>query len=140
MATAQHVPARWAVYPTAMKPLEIQMAVEKKSETWAGLGDTKYRFWFFDHSLTGLGSQSGVYMFVRRSNNVWAPVYVGIADDLLSRLTNHERWAEAVALGATEVVAQAQASADARQTAERNLIGLWNPALNTHHRTDRKAG
>lgn len=116
------------------------MAAERKSETWGGLGGTLYRFWFYDHSLDGLGSQSGVYMFVRRVNNVWQPVYVGIADDLLDRLTNHERWSEAVALGATTVVAQAQALADARQTAERNLIGLWNPELNTHHRTDRKAG
>lgn len=116
------------------------MAAERRSLVWKGLGNTQYRFWFYDHSLSGLGSQSGVYMFVRLVNGTWHPVYVGIADDLLARLTNHERWREAVQLGATGVVAQAQASADSRQTAERNLIGLWNPPLNTHYRTDRRVG
>ncbi len=116
------------------------MAAERKSLVWKGLGNTQYLFWFFDHSLAGLGSQSGVYMFLRPANNIWHPVYVGIADDLLNRLTNHERWAEAVKIGATAVVAQGQVSADARQTAERNLIGLWNPQLNTHYRTDRLTG
>ena len=79
-------------------------------------------------------------MFVRLSNQTWVPLYVGIADDLPTRLTGHERWAEAVELGATHLVAQGQASLAAREKAERDLIGHWNPPLNTHHRTDRKFG
>ena len=55
--------------------------------------------------------------------------------DLSMRLAN-ERWAEAVKLGATHLVAQGLAALAARQTAEQDLIGYWNPPLNTHHRTD----
>ena len=116
------------------------MAAENPSETWGNLSGAPYRFWFVDLSLKGLISQSGVYMFVRRANQVWQPVYVGIADDLPTRLNGHERWAEAVAIGATHLVARGQAALADRQKAEQDLIGYWNPPLNTHHRTDRKAG
>ena len=114
------------------------MATENSSETWAGLNGTVYRFWFLDLSLRDVSSQPGVYMFVRRVNRTWVPVYIGIADDLPTRLTGHERWAEAVALGATHFVAHGQASRDVRERVERDLIGLWNPPLNTHHRTDKR--
>lgn len=114
------------------------MAVERKSLVWTGLNDTRYPFWFFDPSLKDLNSQPGVYMFVRWANQVWQPIYVGIADDLVTRLTGHERWAEAVRLGATDLVAQGLAAPAARQKAEQDLIGYWNPPLNTHHRTDRR--
>ena len=110
---------------------------------WPGLAGTKYRFWFVEHSLQGVHRQPGVYMFVRQTNrekNWWVPVYIGIADDLFDRLTGHERWAKAHRLGATHIIAQVQTNQAAREKAEQDLIGYWNPPLNTHHRTDRKAG
>lgn len=114
------------------------MAAENPSETWAGLNNTVHQFWFLDLSLKGLSSQPGVYMFVHLANQTWVPLYVGIADNLVDRLTGHERWAEARALGATHLVVQGLAALDARQKAERDLIGYWNPPLNTHHRTDKR--
>ncbi|MPZ35591.1 MAG: hypothetical protein GEV13_32290 [Rhodospirillales bacterium] len=99
------------------------MAAENPSLVWSGLGGTKHRFWFVDLSLTRLISQPGVYMFVRWANQVWEPLYIGIADDLPDRLTGHERWAEAVKLGATHLVAQGLAAPAARQKAEQDLIG-----------------
>jgi hypothetical protein len=116
------------------------MAAENPSSTWAGLGGTSHQFWFIDLSLKDLNSQPGLYMFVRWANQVWEPLYIGIADDLLTRLTGHERWAEAVKLGATHLVAQGLAAPAARQKAEQDLIGYWNPPLNTHYRTDRQVG
>ncbi len=115
------------------------MAAEN-SMTWAGLNGTVHRFWFVDLSLAGLGSQPGCYMFVRLTNQTWVPLYIGIADDLRARLTGHERWAEAKGQGATHLVVQGLDALDAREKAERDLIGHWNPHLNTHYRTDRKAG
>lgn len=109
---------------------------------WPGSSGAKYRFWFIDLSLKSLVRQSGIYMFVRQSNrerNQWVPVYIGVADDLVNRLTGHERWEEAKRHGATHVMAQGQADQTAREKAEQDLIGYWNPPLNTHHRTDRKA-
>jgi hypothetical protein len=114
------------------------MAAERESRIWLGLNDTRHQFWFFDLSLKDLNSQPGLYMFVRFANQVWEPLYVGIADDLRTRLTGHERWAEARALGATHLVVQGLAALAARQKAEQDLIGYWNPPLNTHHRTDRR--
>jgi hypothetical protein len=107
---------------------------------WPGSFGTKHRFWFVELSLAGLYRQPGVYIFVRRANPGWLPVYIGIADDLVDRLTGHDRWAEAQQLGATHLMAQVQIDRTAREKAEQDLIGYWNPPLNTHHRTDRKAG
>ena len=109
---------------------------------WPGSTGAKYRFWFIELSLAGVHRQPGAYMFVRMANQGggWVPVYIGIADNLVDRLTGHERWAEAKQLGATHVMAQVQADRTAREKAEQDLIAHWNPPLNTHHRTDRMAG
>lgn len=76
--------------------------------------------------------------FIEAAGKLGGSIRVGIADDLVTRLTGHERWAEAVRLGATDLVAQGLAAPAARQKAEQDLIGYWNPPLNTHHRTDRR--
>jgi hypothetical protein len=116
------------------------MAAENSFVDWPGSAGIKLRFWFVDLSLARLIRQPGVYIFVRLTNQGWLPVYIGIADDLVDRLTNHDRWAEAQRLGATHLMAKGLADRAAREAMERHLIGLYNPPLNTQHRTDRKVG
>ena len=111
---------------------------------WSGLSGAKYRYWFMPNlSPQGIKDQAGNYMFVRQTNrekNEWAPVYIGIADDLRQRLPNHEVLEAAKAVGATHAMTHTQADRVAREAEERDLIGRWNPQLNTHHRTVRRAG
>jgi predicted GIY-YIG superfamily endonuclease len=99
-------------------------------------GGATYRYWFLANpsSASGIKAVAGNYMFVRLANDGWVPVYIGIADDLQDRIPSHERWKEAVALGATEVMAHTQANRAKRETEEKALIKHWNPPLNIQHR------
>ena len=103
---------------------------------WNG-PDGPYKYWFLEVTSGGrLLSQPGNYMFVKNTrDNLWRPIYVGIADDLRDRVLSHEVWDEAVRHGASRVMAHRNANRDAREREERALIGHWNPVCNTHHRT-----
>ena len=103
---------------------------------WPGSAGAKYRYWFLgDTSPLGIKDQPGNYMFVRRANQGWLPVYIGIADNLRQRILGHEVWVEAHRCGATHVMGHTQQDRVARESEERDLIGHWNPQCNTHHRT-----
>lgn len=101
---------------------------------WPGKSGS-YRYWFLATPVTAANIQAtaGNYMFVRPVTAGWVPVYIGIAENLQDRLPNHERWAEAVKLGATRVMGHTQADAAKRKAEEKDLISHWNPALNTQH-------
>lgn len=77
----------------------------------------------------------GLYIFSRQTANGWVPLYIGQATSLRDRLCRHEREAEARRLGATHVHAMVEKSALARNYAEAQLIGWFNPPLNAHFRT-----
>lgn len=77
----------------------------------------------------------GVYIFAGLApNGRWNAYYIGITDSFRARLPNHERWAEAVRLGATHVHALAVPLEATRQAIERQLIAAHGPPLNTQHR------
>lgn len=119
------------------------MAAENNFIDWPGSAGA-YRYWFLaDLSPQGIKDQPGNYMFVRQTNlekNWWRPVYIGVADDLRQRLTNHEVWDEAIRCGATRVMGHVQTDRAARASEERDLIGFWNPQCNVQHRTVRQFG
>jgi len=104
---------------------------------WPGLSGKTYSYWFTASiAATDLKDEGGNYMFVKQlPNGNWLPVYIGVADSLRNRLPNHERLADARALGATHVMTHTTPSgSQARLDEERDLIQKWNPALNIHHR------
>jgi hypothetical protein len=71
----------------------------------------------------------------------WRILYFGEAVNVKQRITGHERWLEAVDLGATHVLGHANYGGDvARKAEERDLIALHNPILNVRHRTNHLAG
>ncbi len=78
----------------------------------------------------------GVYIFVFwNPASGWTPLYIGKANSLKSRLrASHEVWPEAVALGATHVLARCVLNALARATEEQRLIEAYDPPLNVQHR------
>jgi len=79
-------------------------------------------------------ADGGIYIFTGLKDNTWHPYYVGIADSLKVRLATHERWSEAVQLGATHVHARVASLAATREAIEKELIAQYQPPLNTHHR------
>ena len=111
---------------------------------WPGKSGATYRYWFLaDISPGAIKEQGGNYMFVRLANqakNQWEPVYIGIAENLRTRLPSHEVWPDAKKIGAIRIMGHTQDAAAAREKEEQDLIAHWNPPLNTQHRTTRKAG
>ena len=100
------------------------------------VGEATYRYWFLSNpsSASGIKAVAGNYMFVKLTDGGWVPVYIGIADDLRDRIPGHERWKEAVELGATKVMAHTQENQAVREAEEKALIKHWDPPLNTQHR------
>jgi hypothetical protein len=77
----------------------------------------------------------GIYIFTGvNAQNQWYPLYIGQAVSLAERLPTHERWQEAVKLGATHVHAAAIPLAADRDRIEKALIGQFQPRLNDHHK------
>ena len=76
-------------------------------------------------------------MFVKPADGGWRPVYIGIADDLRDRIAGHERWqyrwADAVARGATKIMAHTQSNSAEKITEEKTLIAHYDPHLNTQN-------
>lgn len=78
---------------------------------------------------------SGIYIFTGvNSSNFWKALYIGQTDSFATRLPSHERWAEAVRLGATHIHAAVVPLAANRDRLEQALIAKYQPILNTHHR------
>jgi hypothetical protein len=97
-----------------------------------------YKYWSLaPHEVANLLDVGGNYGFLKPTGNShWSPLYFGQADNLRNRLRNHDRWAEAVRLGATVIVTHTTPAGElARLAEERDLIAKWNPPLNVHHRT-----
>jgi hypothetical protein len=77
----------------------------------------------------------GVYLFVK--DNLFGPtkiLYVGRTTSFADRMPNHDRWAEAQAMGATGILAMS-CSLIGAAAIERELIEAFNPPLNVQHRT-----
>ena len=96
----------------------------------------KHRYWFLAKpgESSGIRSVAGNYMFVRQTPQGWVPVYIGVADDLSTRVPTHDRWDDAIQAGATHVMAHTNAVASERLAEEASLIAYWQPPLNTQHR------
>ncbi len=74
---------------------------------------------------------AGIYMFCGiNQQNQWFPLYIGQASSLAERVPNHERWQEAVRLGATHVHAKAVSQQATRDQIEAALILAYQPRLN----------
>ena len=80
---------------------------------------------------------AGIYIFCGVSpQNKWTCLYVGQTVSFQARPGRpgaHDRWKEAVALGATHVHAMVVPLQAGRDRIERELIAGYKPPLNVHH-------
>ncbi|MBL8643334.1 MAG: hypothetical protein JNK21_05325 [Rhodospirillaceae bacterium] len=78
----------------------------------------------------------GLYFFCKANIfGGYTPAYIGETENAQTRLPYHERWAEAVRLGANHVFGlQASGIEHVRCDAERDLIAFYQPSMNTQHR------
>jgi len=73
----------------------------------------------------------GIYIFTgQNSQGQWVALYIGKADSFQSRFSSHERWDEALLVGATHVHARVVAQEATREAMEAELIRAYQPRLN----------
>lgn len=78
----------------------------------------------------------GLYLFAQPGGLLdfgWRVTYVGETDDFATRIDGHEKWLDAVALGATHVGICPLYSANERWLVEREMITSYCPPLNVQH-------
>jgi hypothetical protein len=104
---------------------------------WQGKSGTSYRYWFLANvTAAGIQTVAGNYAFVKRlPNGNFVPLYFGVAENLSARISNHERWDDAVRAGMTHVMAHTTRGGEkVRCDEEIDLIQQWHPPLNMQHR------
>lgn len=78
----------------------------------------------------------GLYVFAGleedwQGQSQWLAMYIGRCQAFSKRLPNHEKWPEAVLLGATHIHAMVETNAFRRKSLEEDLIEEYQPYLNT---------
>jgi hypothetical protein len=82
----------------------------------------------------GWNDIGGVYIFAALDVTSWYPTYVGVTDSFKVRLTAaHEKWTAACQLEATYVHAMAVLQEAEREAIAAELIGKFQPPLNTRY-------
>lgn len=96
--------------------------------------DYWFRLAFPDRTWNGV---PGLYVFYQRPTTPLVPgrvLYIGETESFASRMPGHERWAEAVRLGATGIwAAFFNGTSGLRQWAETDLIRAYRPPMNEQH-------
>lgn len=89
-----------------------------------------YEFSVHQHNANW-NATAGIYIFCGlNQRGQWFPLYIGQASSLAERVPNHERWQEAVRLGATHVHAKVVSQQATRDQIEAELIQGYQPRLN----------
>ena len=97
--------------------------------TWSG-----HVFTVYEHGANW-NEVAGLYIFTgKNAEGLWVALYVGQTESLAARLPTHERWQEAVRLGATHVHAKTEPNAETRGQVEGELIQAYQPRLNVQQR------
>lgn len=77
----------------------------------------------------------GIYIFAKQSSpKEWEALYIGSAESLADRLSDHSKWPEAERLGTTHIHARIVWDKNDRQNLEQELIRCCQPPLNIQHR------
>ena len=97
---------------------------------WGG-----YEFTVYSPS-TSWNEIGGIYIFAgKNSEGNWVAKYIGKAQSFADRLPGHERWDEAVKLGATHIHARTVSTEVDRDKIEGELIKKYQPPLNTQKKS-----
>jgi excinuclease UvrABC nuclease subunit len=109
---------------------------QRQFQEWTVSGNDKRHFLVYrlDERLPQC---PGIYLFAKSAGLLgfgWHPIYVGIADDIAQRHSNHERRDDALRWGATHLHVHECENALARFHLEASMIEIHQPPLNKHHR------
>ena len=96
--------------------------------TWDG---DQYSVFELPHVTTTRG---GIYIFTAWTGTGWAPLYIGEADNIRHRLSNHERADDINRERPTHIhILEYEEDRQRRKAQEQRLIGMYHPKLNRQH-------
>jgi len=105
-----------------------------------GVSGISYNYFSAEPGSTWLQVAAN-YVFTKWTPNGWPIFYAGETDNAANRLSNHERWQEAVTkYGATHILTHQAVSEADRKREEADLIAAYNPPMNVQLRTTELAG
>jgi hypothetical protein len=98
---------------------------------WTGISGTEYRFAIYPLG-TSFNELPGNYIFAKQApNGSWETCYIGQAENMKERLSNHEKQACAIRHGATHIHAHVNFIGEqARCIEEKDLILRHEPPCN----------
>jgi hypothetical protein len=106
---------------------------------WAGASGAQYTYYIFAIPPNFDPNQNGNYIYAKKINNLWHPVYIG-QGDLRDRTENHHK-ANCIALkGASHVHAKLTATESARANEESDLLASYTNAYAPNGCNQRQGG
>lgn len=94
---------------------------------WVGASGAQYTYYIFSIPPNFTPNQNGNYIYTKRVENLWQPIYIG-QGDLRERTQNHHRAQCIGAKGATHVHAKLTATEAVRTQEESDLLGNYTQA------------
>ena len=92
-----------------------------------------YEFTVYERN-TNWNNVGGIYIFTGLNlQNLWVAYYIGETGSFSTRIPSHERWFQAVQLGATHVHARGESLEASRVAVEIELIQNFDPPLNKQY-------
>ena len=79
---------------------------------------------------TAFNEVAAVYIFTKKQNDSYWPLYIGQTDNLKERISNHEKWACVRQNGVNSICVFRDSSESSRLLIERDLLANTNPPCN----------
>jgi len=101
---------------------------------WPGASRNQYKYWIAEMG-SSFKEEAGNYIFAKRNaQGQWVPVYIGQAENLHERLSNHNKEDCALKNGATHIHTHTNAAGEAARLAEeKDLLLNFNTPCNVQH-------
>ena len=78
----------------------------------------------------GLPARSGVFIFTRRVEDLWAVIAIGMSDDVAEAVREHPRWGCIRQQGATHVHVLRTSDSRQREIVKDDLFRCYTPVCN----------
>jgi hypothetical protein len=99
---------------------------------WKDKSGSSHRFWIYPRGTKFNEPCPGIYIYARKTSpHKWIPLYIGQAQNVNVRLTNHEQRECVDRNGATHIHVSIISGKKSRLTIEKDLIEQWKPIGNT---------
>jgi len=99
---------------------------------WKDKSGTSHRFWIYPRGTKFNEPCPGIYIYARETSpHKWIPIYIGQAENVNVRLTNHEQQECVDENGATHIHVSIVTGEKSRLAIEKDLIQQWKPVCNT---------